>query len=106
VLLILLRNAVEAMRGSGRGGVAARRDGELLHIEVSDEGPGIDAARAAEIFKPGYTTKPEGSGYGLFLAHRILAEARGSLEARPGKTRGAVLDLTLPIAIPAGRGER
>jgi signal transduction histidine kinase len=109
VLLILLRNAVEAMRGSGQGAVAMRRDGDFLHIEVSDEGPGIDAAAAAEIFKPGYTTKPEGSGYGLFLAQRILAEARGGLEARSGSSRGAVLDLTLPIALPAdvaGRGER
>jgi signal transduction histidine kinase len=106
VLLILLRNAVEAMRGNGRGAVNVQRNGDSLHIRVSDSGPGIEPAQAAEIFKPGYTTKPEGSGYGLFLAHRILSEARGTLEARSGNAGGAVLDLSLPIAAPAHSGER
>jgi signal transduction histidine kinase len=106
VLLILLRNAVEAMRGSGRGGVSVRRADDHLQIAVSDEGPGISDGVVEEIFKPGYTTKPEGSGYGLFLAHRVLAEARGSLAVRSGGIRGAVLELTLPLATSSGSAGR
>jgi len=104
VLLILLRNAVEAMRGSGRGSVEVRRSADTLHILVSDEGPGIAESEIAEIFKPGYTTKPEGSGYGLFLAHRILSDARGSLAARAGEAGGAVLEIALPLARRADAG--
>lgn len=44
-------------------------------VEISDNGPGIDAARAEEIFKPFVTSKPpgEGNGLGLYIA-RELAE--------------------------------
>jgi signal transduction histidine kinase len=97
VLVILLRNAVEAMDQRGRGAVGLeQRDGEL-RIQVRDEGPGIADADLARIFEPGYTTKPQGSGYGLFLARRIVTEAGGRLAARRARPRGAILEVSLPL---------
>ncbi|MCA9511361.1 MAG: HAMP domain-containing histidine kinase, partial [Myxococcales bacterium] len=71
VLLILLRNAIEAMRGSGAAELAAHARRESLTLRVSDDGPGVPGDDLERIFRAGYTTKPEGSGYGLFLARRI-----------------------------------
>ncbi len=97
-LVILMRNAVEAMDGKGRALVESWVDGTTLHVRISDEGRGFGDVDVNEIFKPGFTTKRGGSGYGLFLARRILEEHGGSIAARPRDGRGAIVEVSLPIS--------
>ena len=97
VLVILLRNAVEAMEGRGRAAIGLSRVPGRMRIAVRDEGPGIGTGALEHIFEPGYTTKPGGSGYGLFLARRIVADAGGRLTPRGGAGRGTVMELELPL---------
>jgi signal transduction histidine kinase len=104
VLLILMRNAVEAMQGQGEGSVELRFDADEFAVRVSDEGPGIRADQVTEIFRAGYTTKSEGSGYGLFLAHRVLTRWQGILRVRPSEGRGASFEFALPLADAARTG--
>jgi len=97
VLVILLRNAVEAMGGEGGVRIGLTRDAGELRVAVSDEGPGIAREDLGRIFEPGFTTKAGGSGYGLFLARRIVGDVGGRLDARPAPGRGTVMDLRLPV---------
>jgi signal transduction histidine kinase len=97
-LVILLRNSVEAMQGQGSGSLEVRTIDDELRVSICDEGPGFDPEQISQIFKPGYTTKPQGSGYGLFLARRIVAEHEGWIEARPRPGNGAIVELGIPIA--------
>lgn len=104
VLVTLLRNSTEAMGGRGRGSVDARRVGDEVRIAVRDEGPGIGGDALSRIFEPGYTTKPRGSGYGLFLARRRVSEAGGRLSASSDAGKGTVMEIALPaVKEPAGR---
>ncbi len=97
LLIILMRNAVEAMEGRGRARLAyGERDG-FVWIEVADEGKGFDPADLSKIFQPGYTTKAGGSGFGLFLARRIASDHGGRLAIEPGATHGAVVRVELPV---------
>ncbi|MDE0885509.1 MAG: HAMP domain-containing sensor histidine kinase [Myxococcota bacterium] len=96
-LVILLRNAVEAMEGQGRAVLETIVSEGFLRIRVVDQGPGLEASQLESIFKPGFTTKPTGSGYGLFLARRIAEEHGGSITARAGVEKGAVFELRLPV---------
>ena len=113
VLTVLLRNAVEAMNGRGEGWVEMRNAGDRFRIVIRDQGKGLTPEAIREIFKPGYTTKPKGSGYGLFLARRIAKEHGGQLSARADAAGGATFELTLPCFESAagdasqreGRGE-
>ena len=107
-LVILLRNAVEAMNGKGRAAVATTLSEGFLRIRIADQGPGLESSQFEEIFKPGFTTKVTGSGYGLFLARRIAEEHGGSITAHAGSEGGAVFELSLPIVdadSPAGNQE-
>jgi two-component system sensor histidine kinase PilS (NtrC family) len=60
---------IQVRVGSGQGQDKAR-------VEVTDDGPGIDEETAREIFSPFFTTKPNGTGLGLYIA-RELAETNG-----------------------------
>jgi signal transduction histidine kinase len=97
VLLNLLRNAVEAMQGRGHACVTMSSIGSDFSVAIRDQGAGLTPDALSRIFRPGYTTKPEGAGFGLFLAHRIVREHGGQLTARPNGGRGAVFELTLPV---------
>jgi signal transduction histidine kinase len=97
VLLIVLRNAVEAMDGHGEASIETRSTGSEFHVVVRDGGVGLPPGAVPRIFEAGFTTKPEGSGYGLFLARRILEKHHGHLDAKPARPTGAAFDLALPV---------
>jgi len=93
----LVVNAVEASTEGARIAVRVEaRDGGGARVTVDDEGPGLPAEVRSRLFTPHVTTKPSGSGMGLFLAHRIATTRYGgglALEERPVRGTRAVLDL-------------
>ncbi|MBI1198842.1 MAG: histidine kinase [Phenylobacterium sp.] len=89
-LISLLANAAQAALANTADGTApptvrlsARPAGEGAAIVVEDNGAGVDPARAGEIFKPFFTTKPEGSGIGLSLARQAVVSQGGQLVLDP-----------------------
>ena len=111
VLLNLLRNACEAA-GDGGGTIRLRSYYDIalrlrrsdgsggampLQIEVIDDGPGIAPELVAGIFEPFVSGRPNGTGLGLALAARIIAEHDGwiAVESVPGRT---VFRISLPMA--------
>ncbi|MBP7146079.1 MAG: PAS domain-containing sensor histidine kinase [Acidobacteria bacterium] len=87
VLDNLLRNAIEAVGYRGKVTVRAQRLKEAVHLVVEDNGPGISPDRLDKIFEPFFTTKVGGTGLGLPLSKRLVAQCGGSLTAdsRPGE---------------------
>ncbi len=96
MFVILMRNAVEAMGGRGRGRVELSRLGRFARIAVADEGPGFPPEMLAQGLQPGVTTKETGSGFGLFLAARIADDAGGHLEIGNVESGGACVQVALP----------
>ncbi|MBQ7211762.1 MAG: ATP-binding protein [Muribaculaceae bacterium] len=70
----LIKNAVDAMSGTGSISVTTGRDKERAFVEVADTGKGISRKHFKTVFNPGYTTKKRGWGLGLTLAKRIIEE--------------------------------
>ena len=56
---------------------ATHSDGNHVALEVSDDGPGVDAESAQKLFEPFFTTNTKGTGLGLYIA-RELCEANGA----------------------------
>ena len=92
-LMNLLRNAAEANHRSEES-VFVKLANKT--IEVRDTGPGIPESNLSKIFIPFFTTKPNGHGIGLALAHRIVTEHGGTLTAANCPTGGAVFTIKLP----------
>ena len=70
----LIKNAVDAMDGSGSINVTTGREGHVAWVEVADTGKGIPRKNFKTVFNPGYTTKKRGWGLGLTLARRIIEQ--------------------------------
>jgi len=121
-LLNLLTNAIEATeRGeitvSARTETEKRRNGETgkefltdspplpfsgsggrgwVEVTVADTGRGIPPENLSRIFDLYFTTHPEGTGLGLSLVHRIVAEHGGRIDVDSEVGRGTTFTITLP----------
>jgi signal transduction histidine kinase len=104
VVLNLITNAIDAVRGCGYKGVVTvqsdrlcRDQEEWVRVQVIDNGPGIPEDILGRIFDPFFTTKDvgQGTGLGLFLSYGIVADHRGRLEVANGAV-GAVASVILP----------
>jgi signal transduction histidine kinase/DNA-binding response OmpR family regulator len=99
VLMNLMLNGIEAMKGaSGALTITSKRgeDGQLM-VSVGDSGVGLPADGAERIFQAFFTTKPDGTGIGLPLSRRIIEAHDGRLWATANTPRGAVFHFTVPI---------
>jgi len=109
VLVNLVQNAVEAVKGKPTGRVVVRveagREG-LVEITVQDNGPGVAPEIAGRLFEPYATTKALGTGLGLAIAQRIAIEHDGELSYLGAANGGAAFRLVLPIAGPPALVER
>lgn len=68
----LIRNALDAMAGSGQIDITVANFPQQVWIDVQDNGKGIPSYQVKKIFTPGFTTKKRGWGLGLSLARRII----------------------------------
>jgi two-component system, NtrC family, nitrogen regulation sensor histidine kinase GlnL len=109
-LLNIVRNAMQALAGSGRivlrtRALSNQNIGPLRHrlvacLQVEDNGPGIPDDLHKTLFFPLVTGKPEGTGLGLTVAQDMVARHGGIIEfeSRPGRT---VFTMLLPLEDPA-----
>lgn len=78
-------------------GIKSYTEGELLFVEISDNGIGIHNDDIINIVLPFYTTKEEGkgTGLGLTICYQIIKEMKGSIEITSDKSFGTNIKITL-----------
>lgn len=96
----LIKNAVDAMEGSGAITVTTAVDRGTAYIEVADTGKGISRKNFKTVFNPGFTTKSRGWGLGLTLAKRIIEQYHsGKIYVRTSEPGvGTTFRIDLPLA--------
>ena len=70
----LVKNAVDAMKGSGNLSINMYEKNNQLIIDFKDSGKGMTSQQMRNVFKPGYSTKKRGWGLGLSLASRVIKD--------------------------------
>jgi PAS domain S-box-containing protein len=100
VLMNLMLNGIEAMKGSSGALIIASKQTEAgqLMVSVSDSGIGLPVEGVERIFEAFFTTKADGSGIGLSLSRRIVEAHGGRLWANANTPRGAVFHFTMPAS--------
>lgn len=101
VLFNLLINARQACGAGGKVTISSHRfasrtvlaegdETEFIEIRVSDNGPGIATEVAADIFKPFFTTKNQGTGLGLPISRNIVEAHGGTMAVDTAPGQGSV----------------
>ena len=101
VIVNLVRNAVEAMRGSPKRRLrigSQAGDGALAEVYVADSGPGVDPELAERLFEPFVTGKDDGMGIGLAVSRSIVEAHGGRIWLERDPEGGAVFRFTLRLA--------
>jgi len=96
MLLHLIRNGLEAMDSGGLLTVTCEKPNNTIKICIEDSGREISGSDMKRVTDPFYTTKTYGTGMGLTLVEKIVAEHDGSFSLLRGKDGGMVACITLP----------
>lgn len=108
VFLNLITNAAQAMPERDTPNIITLRtslapEGNMVQIEIQDNGSGIPEEVLPRIFDPFYTTKPfrQGSGMGLSISFKIIEEHGGRILVDTVKDTGTVFTILLPLSAAA-----
>jgi PAS domain S-box-containing protein len=98
----VVKNAVQAMDGSGRLTIATRQPtaGDI-GISVTDTGPGITPENLEKVFEPLFSTKTHGIGFGLSITKMIVENHGGTIRAESPPDGGVRFVMTFPQNRPA-----
>lgn len=92
----IIKNAYEAMNGTGSVSIKATCRDNLVHIAITDTGGGLDPALADDVFQPFITSKTGGSGLGLAITRQIIEAHHGTLTCDSRPDDGCTFTITLP----------
>jgi len=97
ILLNLVINAIQAMPDGGDIVLSTRAHDGKAFIEVRDEGLGVSPEQMERLYDPFFTTKENGTGLGLSVAHQMVHLWGGVLSARRNPDRGMTFTIQLPM---------
>lgn len=102
VLINLALNAIESMPNGGEIRIAGKASDDRLILTFSNNGPPIPPNHLPRLFEPFYSTKPAGSGLGLFVSHAIIQQHGADLSvANLPDDQGVCFTMALPLsAVP------
>ena len=107
ILANLLINAINALQDAGRASqrrviVRTSSSTARLLLTVLDDGPGIERLSVEDVWLPGQTTRPGGTGLGLTIVRDSAMDLGGNVSARArGELGGAEFTVDLPLDMPS-----
>jgi two-component system, NtrC family, nitrogen regulation sensor histidine kinase GlnL len=86
------------MRTEPHPGKNEPRRGRFLAIDFTDNGIGITPEQLAQLFTPFFTTKTKGTGLGLVVSQKIIAQHGGTIRVESDPGQGTIFHVYLPVA--------
>lgn len=93
----ILRNALEASPAHSAIQIKLLRQEGRPSVIICDQGPGIPPGIKEKLFTMPVTTKPSGTGLGLFLVKEILEEHQGDISIESETGKGTCVTCTFPV---------
>jgi PAS domain S-box-containing protein len=100
VMINLLANAADALseRDSPNITITASESRNWIHVTVDDNGIGMTDKQLGNLFKPFYTSKPNGTGLGLVIVQKMLANMAGTINIESKYEEGTQVHIALKAA--------
>ena len=86
------------MPQGGRLTLRGRQQATTVHLDISDTGIGIAQEQYTQIFEPLHTTKPGGTGLGLYIVQEVMTAHGGQVAVQSTVGAGTTFTITLPLA--------
>jgi len=101
VMLNIMINACDALNDSEGPEIVVtiNKKESLIWINITDNGCGMTSEQQKNLFRPFYTSKPQGTGLGLSLTKKKLAQMNGNISISSVKNKGT----TVTISVPEGQ---
>lgn len=97
VVLNLTNNSIQAMPGGGALAFRSSRENGSLIMEVEDSGVGIPPEHRRHLFDPFFTSRPNGTGLGLWVTYQLVQKMRGTIQVESEPGRGSLFRVQLPL---------
>lgn len=97
VMLNILQNGFHSMERGGTLTFDCTREDKHVVFKITDTGKGIAPEHLPKIFNLYFTTKSDGTGMGLSMAHQIVTEHGGRIEVESEVAKGTVFTIRIPI---------
>ena len=99
VFMNLLVNASQAVKDKGEITIRTSREGDMVVVQISDNGVGIPPDNLQRIFDPGFTTKGVGvgTGLGLSICFKIVQDHGGRIDVESEVGKGSTFTIRLPL---------
>jgi signal transduction histidine kinase len=96
VMVNTLRNALEAMPTGGEVEIRLKEKNNKIYVSIGDRGTGISKKTLSQLFRPFFTTKSSGTGFGLVIAQSILQAHKGRIRLESRKPTGTWIRMEWP----------
>lgn len=97
VVLNLTNNSIQAMPGGGSLVFRSCREDDTLVMEVEDSGVGIPREHQRHLFDPFFTSRPNGTGLGLWVTYQLVQQMGGAIQVESEPGRGSLFRVRLPL---------
>ena len=96
ILLNLMRNSIQAMPSGGRLRCKLWSEDNCLAVDVQDTGHGIKSSDLKRIFDPFFTSRPNGTGLGLWIVLRLTRSMGGTIDVTSVADQGSTFRVRIP----------
>jgi signal transduction histidine kinase len=99
VVLNILNNAIQAISGKGNIWIKTSTLSDMVILEITDDGEGMDKKTQEKIFEPFFTTKKagQGTGLGLSISYGIIKKHGGQIQVTSKPGHGTTFTIHLPL---------
>ncbi|HJV46925.1 MAG TPA: PAS domain S-box protein [Bacillota bacterium] len=97
VFINILKNAIEASPKGEEIVVQVKKEGFNVIVQVMDRGCGMSTGLLTTIGKPFFTTKSQGTGLGITISQKIIADHAGTIEYISEEKKGTTVVMTFPL---------
>ncbi|MGP4079614.1 PAS domain S-box protein [Pseudalkalibacillus sp. R45] len=103
--LNFIKNALEATASGGTVDLTLKKEGTHICIHIKDNGCGIAEENLKNLGKPFFSTKETGTGLGLMISQKIIANHKGTIDITSEDRKGTTVTIKLPIVSKGARNK-